>query len=164
VAHSSNPPGTALDRTFRVSIVLKGLDGILEIIGGALLLVVSPSAINGVARVLTQHELGEDPKDFLATRLLEATGALTVSASLFGAFYLLAHGLVKVVLVVAVLRDKLWAYPWMIAFLLAFIVYQAYEMFAHFSLGLLLLTVFDVFVTWLTVLEYRKHRRSRASP
>ena len=36
---------------------------------------------------------------------------------LFGAVYLLTHGLVKVVLVVALLLNKLWAYPWMIGVL-----------------------------------------------
>jgi uncharacterized membrane protein len=29
------------------------------------------------------------------------------------------HGLVKVELVVAVLRDELWAYPWLIGFVVA---------------------------------------------
>ena len=31
-----------LDQTFEVGIVLKGLDGVLEVLGGLLLLVVSP--------------------------------------------------------------------------------------------------------------------------
>jgi uncharacterized membrane protein len=34
-----------------------------------------------------------------------------------GAVYLLAHGLVKVILVAALLKNQLWAYPWTIAFL-----------------------------------------------
>lgn len=33
---------TLLDRTFEVSLILKGLDGVLELIGGVLLLVVTP--------------------------------------------------------------------------------------------------------------------------
>ncbi len=147
---------SALDRTFRVSLVLKGLDGLLELVGGVLLLLVSPNQIGALARFLTQHELSEDPHDFIATQLLHLTSSLTVSASLFGAIYLLLHGLVKVVLVWAVLRDKLWAYPWMIAFLLVFIVYQIYQISVSFSLGLILLTAFDLFVVWLTWLEYRK--------
>jgi uncharacterized membrane protein len=35
----------ALRRTFEVSLILKGLDGIAEVIGGTLLLIVSPRAI-----------------------------------------------------------------------------------------------------------------------
>jgi uncharacterized membrane protein len=94
-------PRDLLDQTFEVGIILKGLDGVLEVLGGLLLLVVSPATIDRVVTSLTQHELSEDPHDFLATHLLRTAHGLTGAAVLFGAVYLLAHGLVKVVLVVA---------------------------------------------------------------
>jgi len=150
--------GDLLDRAFAVGIILKGLDGVLEVVGGLLLLVVKPTTIDQLSRFLTQHELSEDPHDFLATHLLHAAGSLTGSSLRFGAAYLLLHGFVKVVLVAALLRDKIWAYPWMIAFLVVFIVYQAYRMTFAFSIGLLGLTVFDVVVVWLTYREYGKQR------
>src|SRR5216684_667209 len=50
----------------------------------------------------------EDPHDFLATHLLHAAGSLTGSSLQFGAAYLLLHGVVKIVLVSALLRDKIW--------------------------------------------------------
>ena len=59
--------------------------------------------------------------------MLRTAAGLTGSAVLFGAVYLLTHGLVKVVLVVALLLNKLWAYPAMIAVLLLFIGYQLYR-------------------------------------
>ena len=152
---------TALDRTFRVSLILKGLDGVFELVGGILLLVVTSDQINAIVRLVTQHELSEDPKDFVANYLLHTAGGLTASTTLFGAIYLLLHGLAKVLLVTAVLLDKLWAYPWMVAFLIAFIVYQLYQIALSFSVGLTLLTAFDVFIVWLTVVEYRKHRAAR---
>lgn len=157
---------TVLDRIFRTSLVLKGLDGVLELVGGVLLLLVSPNQINSVVRFLTQHELSEDPHDFVATHLVNATSNLTTAATLFGAIYLLLHGLVKVILVVAVLRDRLWAFPWMIGFLIVFIGYQIYQISVTFSIGLILLTAFDAFIVWLTVIEYRKrrHQPSSASP
>lgn len=153
------PRRRLLDTTFWVSLVLKGLDGVLEMIGGVLLLLVSPAQLGTVARLLTQHELAEDPTDFIATHLLHLASHLTEGATLFGAAYLLAHGLVKVVLVSAVLRDKLWAYPWMIAFLLVFIAYQLVVLVVGFSWGLAVLTAFDGFVVWLTWREYRLRRR-----
>ncbi|WP_372700093.1 DUF2127 domain-containing protein [Arthrobacter sp. JSM 101049] len=149
--------GTWLDRTFRISLMLKGLDGVLELVGGLLFLLVPPDRIGSLVRVLTQHELSEDPDDLIATVLVDLAGKLTVSASLFAAIYLLLHGLVKVVLVWAVLRDKLWAYPWMIGFLLVFILYQVYELFIAYSWGLALLTAFDIFIVWLTWHEYKAH-------
>ncbi|UKA58015.1 DUF2127 domain-containing protein [Arthrobacter sp. FW306-2-2C-D06B] len=149
---------TLLDRTFRVSLILKGLDGVLELIGGILLLVVTPKQIGDLVRFLTQHELAQDPHDFLANSLVHLSSNLSGSATLFGAIYLLLHGLVKIVLVWAVLKDKLWAYPWMIAFLLVFIIYQGYRIAVAFSWGLVLLTAFDIFIVWITAREYRLHR------
>ena len=65
-------------------------------------------------------------------------------------------------LVGLVLRDKLWAYPWMIALLLAFIGYQAYQLTSKFSIALILLSLFDALVVWLTWREYRSKRQARA--
>lgn len=151
----------ALDRTFRITLILKGLDGLLELVGGVLLVLVSPDQINSIVRFLTQHELAEDPNDFVANHLVNAASGLSSSATIYGAIYLLVHGLVKVLLVIAVLRDRLWAYPWLIAFLVIFIGYQIYQISVQISLGLILLTVFDLFIVWLTVIEYRKRRHHR---
>ena len=153
--------GDLLDRAFAVGIILKGLDGVLEVVGGVLLLIVSQTTIDQISRALTQHELSEDPHDFLATHLLHSAGSLTGSSLHFGAAYLLLHGVVKVALVAALLRDKIWAYPWMIAFLIVFIVYQLYRMTFAFSIGLLGLTVFDIVVVWLTYREFGKQRAAR---
>jgi uncharacterized membrane protein len=150
-----------LDRTFEIGIILKGLDGLLEVIGGVLLLIVSPAAINRIVVALTQHELSEDPHDFVATHLLRVSHGLTGSAVGFAAAYLLLHGIVKVVLVLALLRNKTWAYPWTIAFLLAFIGYQLYRIVLDPTLGLSALTVFDAVIVWLTWREYRRQHTAR---
>jgi len=154
--------GNLLDRAFAIGIILKGLDGILEVVGGVVLLIISPTTIDNLSRALTQHELSQDPHDFLATHLLHATGSLTGSSLEFGAAYLVLHGVVKIVLVAALLRDQIWAYPWMIVFLIVFIVYQVYRMTFAFSIGLLGLTIFDLIVVWLTYTEYGKQRAARA--
>ena len=46
----AQPLSPALDKTFKIGLILKGLDGILEIIGGILLLFLSPHAIEHIAR------------------------------------------------------------------------------------------------------------------
>ena len=50
------PLSPALDKTFKIGLVLKGLDGVLEVTGGILLLLLTPHAIEHVVRVLTAHE------------------------------------------------------------------------------------------------------------
>jgi uncharacterized membrane protein len=150
-----------LDRTFFVSLIVKLADGVLELVGGVVLLVLTPSQIQRAVAAVTRGELTEDPNDLVANLLVRYTGQLNVSLTVFGAWYLLVHGVVKVLLVAAVLRDHLWAYPWLIGFLVAFIGVQGYELVVHFSWGLLLLTVFDVFIVYLTVREYRRHKALR---
>ena len=146
----------ALDRIFEIGIILKGLDGVLETIGGLLLLAITPATINRLAAKLTQHELSEDPKDFIANHLLGYTHGLTGSAVTFAAVYLLLHGITKIVLVAALLRNQIWAYPWMLAFLLIFIGYQLYRLVLSPAFGLSALTIFDAFIAWLTWREWRK--------
>jgi len=145
----------ALDRTFEVTVVLKGLDGLLETVGGLLLLLVSPSSLNSLAARLTQHELSRDPHDWFAHRLLHATANLDHTRT-FGALYLLSHGVAKIVLAVALLRRQRWAYPATLVFLGAFVVYQIYRMTYAPSVGLALLTAFDLAIMILTWREYRR--------
>ena len=164
---SEKPLSPALDKTFKIGLVLKGLDGILEVAGGILLLILSPSSIEHIARSLTAEELSKDRHDLIAHYLLHTTSHLSSGVTLFGAIYLLSHGISKIVLVALVLRDKLWAYPWLIVLLLAFIAYQIYRLaWVHFSVGLTALTVFDAVLVWLTWREYRSKRahRRRAGP
>ena len=153
-----------LDRTFEVSIILKGLDGLLELVGGVLLFAVTPATINHVIARLTQHELSEDPHDFIATRLMHFGNGLTGAAVHFAALYLLVHGIVKVVLVTALLRNQMWAYPWLIITLVVFIGYQLYRIALEPTGALIGLTIFDAFVVWLTWREWRKQREIRGAP
>jgi uncharacterized membrane protein len=154
-------PHDWLDRVFEIGIIGKGLNGTAELIGGLLLLLASPDRIRHFAVLLTQGELSEDPHDLIAMRLLHSANGLTGGAVRFGAIYLLAHGAVKVALVIALLLDKLWAYPWMIGFLSLFIGYQLYRIALDPSAGLIALTIFDALVLALTAREYRRQRQHR---
>jgi uncharacterized membrane protein len=154
-------PQDWLDRVFEIGIIAKGVNGAIELLGGLLLLFVTPEWIRHLAVSVTRVELSEDPHDFIATHLLHTTNGLTGNAVLFGAVYLLTHGAVKVVLVVALLLNKVWAYPWAIIVLLVFIGYQLYRISLTPTGGLIALTIFDVLIVLLTWREYRVQRRRR---
>jgi uncharacterized membrane protein len=154
-------PKDSLDRLFEIGIILKGFDGIAELVGGLLLLFVTPADIHHLVATLTQGELSEDPNDVVARYLLRTANGLTGNAVIFGAVYLLVHGAVKVMLVIALLLNKLWAYPSMITVLLIFIGYQLYRIALDPSAGLIALTVFDALIVVLTWREYRRQRRTR---
>jgi len=167
VGEEQPPPGVprALDQTFKIGLILKAADGVLEIVSGLLLLFLSPSTIDRIAHTLTAHELGQDPHDRIANYILHTTGHLSSGTTLFGAVYLLSHGVAKVVLVFFVLRGKLWAYPWLIGLLGVFIVYQLYVIaLVKFSWWLVALTAFDVFLVWLTWREYQARHGEQAHP
>jgi uncharacterized membrane protein len=143
-----------LDRLYYVAILLKGIDGLLETLGGFLFLFVSRATMNDAIIALTQHELLEDPDDWIANSLRQAFGHLSIGEKAFGGVYLLTHGLIKVFLATGLLRDKLWAFPISLAFLAVFIGYQVYRLCLHFSAALLLLSVFDLGVGLLIWREY----------
>ncbi|HEY6809794.1 MAG TPA: DUF2127 domain-containing protein [Propionibacteriaceae bacterium] len=153
-------PKDWLDGVFEIGIIAKGLNGLTELVGGLLLLFVTPGGIHHLAAVITQGELSEDPHDVIARYILHTANGLTGSAVLFGAIYLLAHGAVKVVLVIALLLNKLWAYPCLIVVLLIFIGYQLYRIALDPSPGLVALTIFDALIVALTWREYRRQRRT----
>jgi uncharacterized membrane protein len=143
---------------FDISVISKGVDGALEIVGGALLCLVSPAYIHSLVRLLTQHELSEDPHDRLARYLLQAAQYLSADAQMFAAVYLVWHGLVKVGLVIALLQQRFWAYPAAIGAFVLFLVYQLYRYAQTRSAGLLVLSVVDVFVIVITWFEYKRLR------
>lgn len=149
---------TLLDRSFHVSITLKGLDGLLEILGACLFLGAGPSRLNAIVVAITEHTLSRDPGDFIATHLRHASQSMTGHAQSFIFFYLISHGLAKVILVVALWLNRMWAYPAMIIMLIAFIGYQLYRMTFAPSWWLVGLTVFDAIIIVLTWAEYKKQR------
>src|SRR3977135_903560 len=100
-------------RVFRVSLALKGINGAIEIVVGLILLTMSSNSITALTRTLTAN-------------------SFTQGATYLG-IYLLAHGIPKVAVVIAVLRDELWAYPSLIAVVGMFTIYQLYLLYSGFT-------------------------------
>ncbi len=148
-----------IHRIFEVSVLLKGAHALIECVGGIALYAVNTAAISTLVRLATQSELVEDPNDLVATYLLQAAQNFSLNSKQFYAFYLLSHGVVKLLLVIGLLRNRLWSYPASLAALALFIVYQLYRFSYTYAPGLIVLTVFDVFVMVLVWHEYRLVRR-----
>jgi uncharacterized membrane protein len=161
---SSGTDVKVLHETFRAGIFIKGIDGILEIIGGAILYVVSPLQINRLVLLLTSHELSEDPRDIIASHLVRWAGHLSVHTKLFGSFYLASHGIMKTAIVLLLWRGRLSAYPAAIVFFSVFILYQGYRYSYSHSIWLIFLSVFDIIIIVLTWLEYQRMRREKGNP
>ncbi|UCI06517.1 DUF2127 domain-containing protein [Mesorhizobium sp. B1-1-8] len=148
-----------IHQLFEISVWLKGAHALIECLGGLLLYVATTDAIASFVNTLTQEELIEDPNDLIAGYLSQAASQFSVASKEFYAFYLLSHGLIKLLLVIGLLRGKLWSYPASLAALGAFMIYQVYRYSYTHSIGLLVLTVFDAVVMVLIWHEWRVVRR-----
>jgi uncharacterized membrane protein len=151
-------PRSLLDRTFEIGITLKGLDGVIELAGALLVAFVPAHVIMRFVTHLTDKELAKDPNDFIAGHVLQYTNELVGHDKWFAVFFLLTHGLIKVVLVFGLLRNLAWAYPFAFVTLGAFTVYQFWLIATHPTVGIILLTLFDLFIIWLTWREYQKFK------
>jgi uncharacterized membrane protein len=150
-----------LHRLFDLGVIIKGIDGALEVAGGVMFVLITPRALNAVVLFLTAHEISEDPGDFLANLLRHNVRHLAPNTTLFAGAYLLGHGLTKLFLVGGLLRRKLWAYPAALWFLAAFVLYQLYRILLTHSFALTALTAFDLVVISLIWHEYHVRKQAR---
>ena len=148
-----------IHRVFAVSVSLKGLHAIFEMVSGIALYLTSTATILGWINSYTADQLSEDPGDWVATHLLEFGRTFSVQQHNFFAFYLLSHGIVKLVLVYGLLKEKLWAYPASFIVFGAFIAYQLYRYSFTHEFSLIVLSIFDLFVIVLAIHEYRLLRK-----
>ncbi len=144
---------------FEISLLFKGAFALVEIAASIFAYFVTTQFLLDLAKVITQTELTEDPRDFVANYLLHAAQGLSVSSQHFTAFYLLSHGAIKFWLIIGLWQKKLGYYPAAIAVFGLFILYQIYRYSFTHSLSLLLITALDVAVIGLTWFEYQHLRR-----
>ena len=144
---------------FRLSILLKGAHALIECVGGLLLALISTQRIVSLVERFTQEALINNRHDIVGSHLLGLAHSMSVQTKNFYAFYLLSHGAVKLGLVIALLQNRLWAYPASLVALAGFIVYQVYRASLVGTVGLVVLTVFDLIVMGLIWHEYRVVRR-----
>lgn len=147
---------------FDISLWFKGIFAFGEIVSGIATFFVSKDILLFAVLLLTQAEFAEDPHDFIANYLLHAAQNLSIGAQTFAAVYLLAHGVIKLWLIVGLLRKKLWYYPIAIAVFALFILYQMYRFTFTHSILLLFITVVDAIVIALTWHEWRYLRRIKS--
>jgi uncharacterized membrane protein len=138
---------------FEVSLWLKGLFAFSEIVAGIATYVVSRQFLLDLVWWVTRDEFAEDPHDLVANLLLHTVQTLSVSTQTFAAIYLLAHGAIKLWLIVGLLRQKFRYYPMAIVIFFLFIVYQLYRYTFTHSVWLLIVTA-DVVVIGLTWHEW----------
>ncbi|MDE2079242.1 MAG: DUF2127 domain-containing protein [Patescibacteria group bacterium] len=159
--HESRSVRRVLHDLFEVSVIVKGIDGLLEILLGSVILFVDRHIIGTVIVFYLQHEFTNDPHDWLAVHLLRFWNHLTTASEFFIGLYFLANGAVKVILVAGLLKQKLWAYPTAVVLLSCFAAYEIFRYFHSYSLILLWLIAIDAVTVYLIWDEYEAKRGLR---
>jgi uncharacterized membrane protein len=140
---------------FEISLAFKGVFALAEISASIFTYFVTKPFLLDLVRAVTQAELTEDPRDFVANYLFHTAQGLSISNQHFTAFYLLGHGVIKLWLIIGLWQKRPGYYPAALAVFSLFILYQMYQYVLTHSLLLLLITATDVIVIGLTWFEYR---------
>ncbi len=151
-----------LHLAFEITLILKGIFALLEILAGIVAYFITQDFLLRFVVAITQDELTEDPRDFVAHYLLQTAQDFSISSQHFTSLYLLSHGIIKIFLVAGLLREKFWFYPLAMIVFALFILYQFFRFSVTHSLWLLVVTLLDIIVILLTWHEYRYLRQHRS--
>lgn len=144
---------------FDISILAKGLISLLEVIAGVLIFFIPVSSVTDLVIRIAEGDMAEISGDAVSDYIVHTAQQLSVTSGTFIAFYLLSRGLIKLVLVVALLKNQLWAYPVSLGVLFLFVIYQVYQFGLDHSVLLMLLTAFDLVVMYFIWREYQVLKR-----
>ncbi len=117
---------------FKISVLLKGAISLAEMIAGVTLLFIPLSFFLNLLPIDLHIEVG----------------------GIFIAAYIFSRGFIKVLLIWAMLKNQLWAYPSSLVVLGLFVLYQLYEIVHTHSVALIALTIFDLVVMYFIWKEY----------
>ncbi len=137
------------------SVVLKGVISAGEIAAGLLIFFVPLTTLTAPFIKIAGAELFEEPGNLVAGYLVHAGNSLALAGSTFVAVYLLTRGLIKLLLIIALLKHQLWAYPSSLVVLGLFVAYQCYQFAVSPSIFLVVLTVFDLIVMYFIWREWQ---------
>ncbi|MCW2722116.1 MAG: hypothetical protein QOG20_2738 [Pseudonocardiales bacterium] len=149
---------------FKIALAVKGLDGAIELIGAIVLLLIPTATVQALINDVISRDLLGPPDGSLATHFVSGTADFVSGNRTFAVLYLGLHGIVKLVLVAAMLRRIRPAYPVAVVVLGAFVVYEIYRATQTGSVLLPFLAALDVAIIVLIIREYRNLPATQAGP
>lgn len=142
-----------LHRLFKLTILIKGIDGLLEILSAFILIF---SSAQKIIPFLVGPEILEDPQDKIANYLLHLSHSIVSNTETFLIAYLMVHGLIKVAMALALQGKNLHAYKMAGYVLTLFVTYQFYRFTHTHSTLLLVFSLLDVLTLFLVYHEYQR--------
>lgn len=149
--------GTGVDKFFFLAIVAKALFGLAEVVAGLVLLAVGAARLDRLAVWLETTA----PSGLTSVAAQHLLTFISHTGTVADALLLIGHGAIKLFLIIGILRNKLWAYLWMIVAMVIFVVTEVAQGALTGQAGMYAIAVLDVIVLVLTVIEWHRHRRGR---
>jgi uncharacterized membrane protein len=146
------------DKIFRGAVLVKGINGLIEILSSLFVFFFGSRAVVSLIEKVFSHELSHDPNDFILNLSINLFAGVGVGTQKFIAVYLGIHGLLNMLLFAAVWRRKISFYPFVIAIMLVFILYQIVRFSRTYSYVLFFLTLVDMAIVYFVADEYLKKR------
>lgn len=148
------------EKLYKVSIAIKGIDGLIELVAGVLLLAL-PHQLHELLSMISGKALAHHGlfMRFVAEHVAHIDAGLASGGRFVVVAFLLTHGVVKIALVWALWKKVLWAYPYALAVLACFFVYQLYLSITQPSLGMILFTLLDGLIIWIVWHEWQQLTR-----
>jgi len=134
-----------IHQIFQVTVALKGLHGIVEIVGGIALALFSTDAILRLLYHWDKHQV--------------VARHFSTGEHHYYVWFFLSHGALNLALAIGLLLQKLWAYPAAMVILVLFIILQMHRFSHVHDPGLLVFSLLDLIVIALAVHEYRLLRK-----
>jgi uncharacterized membrane protein len=145
----------SLHFAYLVAISIKGIDGLIEFVAGVLIASFGSHDLYHFAIWATAPELARHPASHAVHAIRHGAYHFAHSPHEFAIIYLLAHGLLKIGLVINLFIEHLWIFPVSVVVLLGFIGFMGLKLAAHWSPWLFAFAMFDMLTVALVVNEWR---------
>ena len=149
--------GNLFNTVYDIGIIIKGIDGFIELMAG-LVLLVAPSVAHTILMFI-HNEFAEGPthhlRQYIAQYVAHVDTNLAKAGMMFLIIFLISHGVVKLALVYALLKKIVQAYPIALVVLGLFLVYQIYAFIREPGIGMGLFIILDAAIIGLVWREYK---------
>lgn len=144
---------------FKWSILIKGAISVAEVIVGTLVMFTPVSIITNITDYVIKNFFGGKTEGFLVSEIISNAEALVNIGTVLIGVYLIGRGGIKLALIIGLLRNKIWAYPWSLVVIGVLVLFQVFELVKTLHLGIIFVTVFDLIVMYLIWREWNIVKR-----
>lgn len=139
---------------FTLTIVLKGIDGLFELIGGLFFVILKTPKLIDIISDILNYNIFHIPNDTIFDWVEKVSHALDTHVKVFIAILLIGNGVIKIALSINLLIRKLIVFPISIFFLILLLIYQTLQFIHTPSIYLFLFNLYDTIIIYVIWREY----------